>query len=1036
MVHRTRPTVKSGRLYQLEREGDPIDVGTPPWYDWLEEHDSFLFVDHVGAVTVRKNGTGHGESEWWASRTRLGKVFTVSLGPSRAINLSSLQIAARRLAGKQAHVGSAMLSTASPAASTLPIPQTAATSGSLRALMRTKLSRPRSGSDVIFRTRLIERLNAALGGEITLVCAPAGFGKTTLLAQWVQTLDRPNAWLSLDEHDNELPVFVHSLAAALQMAFPEAFGATAASLKAPRILPPEHIAALLINDLADVPDDVILVLDDYHCIHNREVHTLLELLVEHLPLQLHLVLISRSNPPLPLARWLAKGRLNELRGSDLRFTLSETQSFLTRMLGSEAARETAGALDERTEGWIAVLHLAALSLRGTSDHASFLQHLDSYAARSISSYLVGEILAQQAPAVQEVLERASILEQFCAQLCAAVIGSDISPEQVQATLDWVERENLFLVPLDKRQGWYRFHHLFQGLLQQRLQTHCSQEELATLHRRASAWYAKQGLIEEAIEHARMAGDASEARQLVEAHFFRAFEQEQWVLVEHWLHLLPEEQIQRSPFLLVARAWISQAHGQLQELPPLLVAAEQLVASGDRDTSEADDPPFRLLRGLTATLWSLFHFFTGQTQASLESARSALAYIPPAEEHMASHATFYFVLSNQATGHEEGALAAVQQALRDQSTGLSSTARLLYAQTYVYVAMGKLPQAEHTARHLLHIAREGELVISQNYAHWLLAVVHYEQNRLDEAAYHFSAVIANQHQAHFWVVQDALCGLALIYQAQGLCIQAQETARTLIELVQEQHNMRELMVAFAFRGRLALLQNEVEEASQWLEMAGEQEVRGPMFFLEDPPMTKVRLLLAKGDEVSVARGQALLTQLLQHVEAIHNTRKAIQVLALQAWADDLQGRETEALDVLERALTLARPGGFMRTLADLFPLAPLLNALRKGRKARHAADKQLDAYLQGLLAAMNPVPAQAGSKEDLLEQEGLEPLTRRELQILNLLDKDLTNKEIARELVLTPGTVKLHTKHVYQKLSVNNRRSAVTLARALGLLAAT
>src|SRR5207247_3783989 len=215
----------------------------------------------------------------------------------------------------------------------------------LRALMRTKLSRPRTGSDVCFRTRLIERLNAALGGEIILVCAPAGFGKTTLVAQWVQTLDRPSAWLSLDEQDNELPVFVHSLAAALQTAFPEAFGATAALLKAPRIPPPEHIAALLINDLADVPDDVILVLDDYHCIHNREVHTLLELLVEHLPPQLHLVLICRSDPHFPVARWLAKGRLNELRGTDLRFTLVETEAFITYLLGSEASHKPAGALD-------------------------------------------------------------------------------------------------------------------------------------------------------------------------------------------------------------------------------------------------------------------------------------------------------------------------------------------------------------------------------------------------------------------------------------------------------------------------------------------------------------------------------------------------------------------------------------------------------------------------------------------------------------------------------------------------------------------
>jgi ATP/maltotriose-dependent transcriptional regulator MalT len=419
--------VKGGRLYQLDRERAPIDVGSSSWYNWLEEHTSFLFVDHVGVVTVRKIEADDGESEWKASRTRIGKVFTVTLGPSRAINLSNLQAAARRLAGKHAPIGSITESTTTPATSILPASEPVATTGSLRSLIRTKLFRPRSASDVITRTRLIERLNAALEGEITLVCAPAGFGKTTLLTQWVQTIDRPTAWLSLDEHDNELPVFVQSLAASLQTVFPDAFGAIAALLKAPRILPPEQIAPLLINDLTDVPDDVILVLDDYHLIHTNEVHTLLELLVEHLPLQVRLVLICRSDPPLPVARWLAKGRLNELRGTDLRFSLEETEAFLTRMLGSEAARETAGALDERTEGWIAALRLAAISLVGTSDRALFLERLDSSEYRSLNSYLVGEILAQQAHEVQEFLERISILDQFCAELCAAVMGSDISP---------------------------------------------------------------------------------------------------------------------------------------------------------------------------------------------------------------------------------------------------------------------------------------------------------------------------------------------------------------------------------------------------------------------------------------------------------------------------------------------------------------------------------------------------------------------------------------------------------------------------------
>ncbi len=1026
--------MKSGRLYQMGREGVPIDVGSSSWYDWLEEHTSFLFVDHGSAVTVRKIETDHGESEWKASRTRMGRVFTVALGPSHTIDLSNLQAAARRLAGKHAPIGSTTGFTARHDASTLTQP--AATTSSLHSLMRTKLYRPRSGSDVITRTRLIERLNAGLGCEIILVCAPAGFGKTTLLTQWVQTIDRPAAWLSLDEHDNELPAFVQSLAAALQTAFPDAFEATAALLKAPRILRPDQIAPLLINDLADVPDDVIVVLDDYHLIHTHEVHTLLELLVEHLPLQVRLVLICRSDPPLPVARWLAKGYLYELRGTDLRFSLQETEAFLTRMLGSEAARETAGALEERTEGWIAALRLAAISLVGTSDRALLLERLDSSEYRSLNSYLVGEILTQQTHEVQEFLEQTSILDQFCAELCAAVLGSDISHEQVQSTLDWLERTNLFLIPLDTRQRWYRYHRLFQELLQQRLQTHRSQVELATLHLRASAWYARHDLIEEAIRHALLAKDPSRATQLVEAHFFQAFEQEQLALVEHWLRLLPPEQIQGSPVLLTAKAWISQARGHLKELPPLLTAADQLLANGDRDTSDALDPPFRLLHGLMETLWSLYYFFTGQAQESLECARSALVWIPPGEEHMISHATWYFVLTNQAAGQEEVELAAMLQALQEQSTGLSSTARLLFAQAHAYLAMGKLPQVEHTARHLLHVAREADLVISQNYAHWLLGLVHYEQNQLDEATYHFSAVIADQHQAHFWVVQDALCGLALVYQAQGLGTQAHETARTSLELAQEQHTRRELMIAYAFCGRLALLQNEVEVASQWLELAGEQEIRGPMFFLEDPPLTKVRLLLAKGDEVSIAEGQVLLTQLLQLVEAIHNTRKTIRVLALQAWVYDLQGREAEALDVLERALTLARPGGFMRTFSDLAPLAKLLNALRKHRKARQEVDKNLDAYLQGILAAIDPVPAQAGFNEDFLVKEGLEPLTRRELQILHLLDTDLTNKEIARELVVTTETVKLHTKHVYRKLSVNNRRAAVTLGKALGLLAAS
>jgi ATP/maltotriose-dependent transcriptional regulator MalT len=340
--------------------------------------------------------------------------------------------------------------------------------------------------------------------------------------------------------------------------------------------------------------------------------------------------------------------------------------------------------------------------------------------------------------------------------------------------------------------------------------------------------------------------------------------------------------------------------------------------------------------------------------------------------------------------------------------------------------------EQASQHLLRLAQEADLPVSQNWAHWLLGYVHYEWNQLDTAEYHFSTVVANMHRAHQCTIRESMYGLALMYLAQGLPARAKETMDTLLESLRKQNDICALLGAYSFQGQLALLQDEVELAEQWVEMVGEQWMTGPMTSFEVPLITKAWTLLARGDELSIVQGQMLLTTLLRYVESIHNTHKTIQVLALQALAYDLQNCTTRALDVLEHAIALAYPGGFIRTFANLPPLVKLLRELRKRRKSRQTIDRNLDAYLQRLLVAMSP---SAGSKEDLMRQEGLEPLTDRELQILHLLDMDLTNKEIARKLVVTAGTVKVHTNNVYRKLSVNNRRSAVALSKALGILAA-
>jgi len=1030
----TNPHVTGGRLYRSEAERDPIALGTPEWYDWLEQHAAFTFVDATGTFTARKSMMRTGGSYWKAYCRRQGKLYRIHLGNSLSLTLERLQAAVRAFGGD--HIPEDMSSIQSDASrhALHTSPRKALTVDHPMTLIQTKLYGPRKRNDLITRTRLLEHLNAGLNGYVTLVCAPAGFGKTTLLAQWVQTINTPTAWLSLDEYDNEQRVFVRSLTAALQSAFPKAFHGIADLFRAPHFPPVDQVVSLFINDLADVPDDLILVLDDYHLIRNREIHALFDLLIEHLPPQFHLVLVTRSDPPLPVHRWRALGYLNDLRPADLRFTLEETEAFLNRELGKDVAHETAISFEERTGGWIAIERLAALSLRNIADITAALDQLPRYADHSIQNYLIEEVLAHLEPAVQELLVKASVLEQFCSELCTAVIGGDSSYKRVQATLDWLEHSNVFMIPLDDRKGWYRFHHLFQQLLRQRLQAHLRAEELAMLHQRASTWYAGQGLIEQAIEHALAAGDMTGATSLVEVQFLGAFEHEQLAQIEHWLRLLPEEQIQVSACLLVAKAWILQARGQLKELPYLLTNAEQLFATSDSHTRELNDPQTRQLKALIPILWSYVQYFAGRIQVSLESVFSALELLQPGDEYVASFALLLQAWSLQAIGQEDAALATLNHALRERSTHLNSTVRLLFAQAWVYLAAGKLHQVEQTARYLLQVAQEANLALSQNFAHWFLGLVYYEWNNLDSAIYHFSVVITNQHQAHFWVVQDSMCGLALAYQAQGLEVKAQEAAHTLLESVQEQHKINDLMTAYAFCGRLALMQDDVEQAEQWLEMAGEQEVQGPMPFLEDPPITKAWLLLEKGDEVSVAQGQALLAHLLQHVESIHITRKMIEVLALQAWAYDLQGEESEALIVMERALTLARPAGFIRTFADLQPLAKVLHELRKRRKSRQEVDRKLDMYLQSILSAMNSRVVPQVSTEALLQQEGLEPLTERELHILYCLDKDLTNKEIARQLVVTTGTVKVHTSNVYRKLSVNNRRAAVSLAKALGLLA--
>ena len=453
----------------------------------------------------------------------------------------------------------------------------------LKNLRRAKFNRPRITGDVVRRARIRERLERGLDRPLTLVCAPAGYGKTTLLSDWLAGSGYPYVWLSLDASDNDLALFLHYFVAALRTVHPQACANTLALLAAPELPPPILLATTLANDLEALPHQpgladgrcCILVLDDYHLMHSEAISALLAEIWHHPPRTVHLILSTRQDPPLPLDALRARGELSEIRIQELRFTRGEVTAFMQQAVESPLDEPAIALLTERTEGWAAGLRLAALTL---STHADIRGHLAELPAdnRYVMDYLMSEVLSHIPAATQEFLLKTSILEQLSGPLCDAVTGTVEVQWNGQAYLEWLARAGLFTWSMDPQQQWYHCHHLFRKLLQIELEQRHSAEEIATLHNRASAWFAGNGIIDEAIEHSLIAGDVAEAIRLVEAHRHAAMDQERWLDLQQWLSRLPRQVIDAHPGLVLAEVWLLHHRAARANLPERLARAETLL----------------------------------------------------------------------------------------------------------------------------------------------------------------------------------------------------------------------------------------------------------------------------------------------------------------------------------------------------------------------------------------------------------------------------------------------------------------------------
>ncbi len=904
-------------------------------------------------------------------------------------------------------------------------------------LVATKFHVPRAG--FVPRPRLLARLSQGIGSGLTVVCTPAGFGKTTMLGDWARRSRVPAAWLSLDAGDNDPARFWRYVAAALDRVRPGTDAPVTALLRGRQQPPLEAVATVVINELS-VPGEggVALVLDDYHLVEAPPVHDSVTFLLDRLPPGLRLVLSSRADPPLPLARLRGRGQLAELRAADLRFTLAETAAFLREVTGLDLPAVSVAALQERTEGWAAGVQLAALALRGHADPAGFIATFAG-SHRYVLDYLTGEVLAGQPEHVLRFLLETSVLDRLCGPLCDAVTGRIGS----QALLEELDRANLFVVPLDEVRQWWRYHHLFADLLRARLERE-RPTALPGLHRAAAAWHEEHGLADDAVRHATAAGETGWAARLVERHVETLLRRSQGATLDRWISALPAESIRARARLCLAQAVTALVGGRLEAVEPLLASAErEFAASGDEPHEPSVGRALSVLANVPASIAHLraeVARLRGDVARALACDQQALTHLGEDDWILRS-----MVEWNLATTHWlRGELGEAERGMADVVADRVAAGEGYLAMRVccdlgeVQRAQGRLGAVQRTYQRGLEVASEfGQQPPPAGMAHVGLAEVLYERDELPAAHEHAAQGVALcRHLAFIQPLATGYAMLARIRWAQG------DEAGALEAIGQaERVKLSPQIVALynpvpAWRARLLLARGEVAAAARW---AGERGLRAgdePSYPREREYLALARVLLA---EHAPGRALGLLDRLHAQAAAQQRTGGVIEVMALRALALADGGDLAAASASLAEALALAAPEGYVRVFADEgAPMARLLGRLaaaqRTGRVVFPSAVPQR--YLDRLIRAFQPAaPASAAPPATGdTERAGLaESLSRRELEVLRLLDAGKSNQQIADELVVTLATVKKHVGHILGKLAAANRTQAVARARVLGLL---
>lgn len=1016
-----------------------------PWVRWLAAQTSFSFQGHTGRLSVIQEARPRGAGYWYAYAYAGQRRVKRYLGRSTDVTLTRLEAIAADLheaTKPSVGVGAAQRSNKSStaplpehpprnqqSADWVPPPPTEVPQRSLL-LLTTKLHVPQPHARLLSRPHLIERLQAGLARSLTLIAAPAGFGKTTALASWVQRAQRPIAWVSLDAGENDPVQFWTYALTALEEVHPGLAETSLTMLQAPQPPPLAVVLHTLLNAIAAQTEEIVLILDDYHLITEPTIHDSLRVLLEHPPARWHLYLATRAEPPLPLARLRASGQVNEVRVENLRFPPEEAAAFLARTMEVQLSEQDVARLAERTDGWIVGLQLAGLSLQRSPDPSAFLATFGG-SHRQIMAYLGEEVLAAQPKEVQTFLLQTSLLERLCGPLCDALTGRDGG----QALLERVEQANLFLVALDEERRWYRYHHLFAEFLRHRLHQ-TSGEQVASLHRRAAGWLETQGWIVEAVEHLLALPDATEATRVLEQSARELLRQGAFSSLAHLIERLPEEVITARPRLCLAQAKTCFYFGRLEAAGRCIASAERslLLNTGNQRQHLLSSNERQALMGKIALDKANLAVLRGDASSARALSQEALAVLPQEEACLRNEALLRFGDASLAQGNLQAASSAYTEATRSHLEEIEPflAVRALDRQATVCALQGRLHQAADFYRKAIRLIEilGGEARARSGDAYADLGMIWYEWNDLVAAKQISEQVITfGQQWANIGYQARGLLLLAMIDQAQGQPRAALEALQQAEQLLMANAAFPWLRPAFdALSVRLALRQGRLRDAEQWAKprerTIGHAPSQSQNHTEELESLTLARVLHAQGKLEEEAH---LLEPLAQGAEREGRIDSLIESRALQALIWQARGDVTAALDSLAQALSLAAPAGYVRRFVDEgLPMHSLLARLRD----QQPKGSRLRRYSEQLLAAFEQRDTSFSSQ--LASSLLVEPLSAREREVLHLLAQGRSTEEIARHLVVAVSTVKTHLHHLFVKLQVNDRLQAVTRARELGL----